>query len=101
MKKKLLQSYGIYLGGREEGRTAFQSLKRELDSLPKTEQLFFDFSGMRAIAPSWCDEFFGEAAIHYPGRVIIDETISMGLKKSFEVISDARKIDFWFGKFQE
>lgn len=101
MKKKLLKSYGIYLGGREEGRTAFQYLKRELDSLAEKEQLFFDLSDMRALAPSWCDEFFGEAAVHYPNRIVIDETIPMGLKKSFEVISDARKIDFSFGKFQE
>ena len=71
------------------------------DSLPEKEQLFFDLSDMRALAPSWCDEFFGEAAVHYPNRIVIDETIPMGLKKSFEVISDARKIDFSFGKFQE
>ena len=50
--------------------------------MPKDEKLFFDFSGVNMVAPSWCDEFFGEATIKYPGRIIIDESIGEGFKKT-------------------
>lgn len=101
MKKKFLKSFGIYLNGREEGSAAFKILEQELLSLPEKEQLFFDFSDVIVLAPSWCDEFFAEAELRYPKRVIIDETIHAGLKKSFDVVAEAREISFSFGSFVE
>lgn len=100
MKKIFLKSFGIYLNGREEGTLAFQVLKRDLEMLPKDEVLFFDFTDVVALAPSWCDEFFAEATIAYPNRIIIDNSIHAGLKKSFDVVGAARDITFSFWKFQ-
>jgi hypothetical protein len=97
MKKKFLKSYGIYLNGREEGAAAFRMLEREIQSLSDDDRLFFNFSEVVVLAPSWCDEFFGEAVIHYPGRIVIDQTIHLGLKKSFEVVEQARGITFTYG----
>ena len=97
MKKIFLKSFGIYLNGREEGAAAFRVLEQELLALAEGEKLFFDLSGVIVLAPSWCDEFFGEAELKYPNKIVIDDSIHMGLRKSFEVISDARNINFSFG----
>lgn len=99
MKKIFLKSFGIYLNGREEGASAFQILEKEILSLQKGEQLFFDLSDVIVLAPSWCDEFFGEAEKKHSGRIVIDNSIHMGLKKSFDVVAEARDISFSFGAF--
>ena len=101
MKKVFLKTYGTVLVGRSEGTEAFVALEKNMQDIPDDEVLFFDFSDITTFAPGWCDEFFGEATIKYPGRIVIDESINEGLKKPFEVITKARKIAFTFGSFVE
>ncbi len=101
MKKVFLKAYGTVLVGRKDGTEAFVALERNMRDMPEGEVLFFDFSDIITFAPTWCDEFFGEATIKYPGRIVIDESIGEGLRKPFEVIAEARKIAFTFGSFVE
>ena len=70
MQKAFLKSYGTFLFGRAEGAEAFAALEKNMRDMPEGEQLFFDFSDITMLAPSWCDEFFGEAVEKYPGRIM-------------------------------
>ena len=101
MKKVFLKTYGAFLVGRSEGAEAFAALKKNMRDVPDDEVLFFDFSDISMFAPSWCDEFFAEAAIKYPGRIVIDESISKGMKGTLEYIEKIRNITFTFGSFIE
>ena len=67
--------------------------------VPEGEQLFFDFSDITMLAPSWCDEFFGEAVEKYPGRIILDESLISGIRESFKAVEDARGISFEYGSY--
>jgi len=99
MKKVFLKTYGSFLVGRTEGAEAFTALKKNMRSMPDDDVLFFDFSDIAIFAPAWCDEFFGEATIKYPGRIVIDASINEGLKKPLEHIAEVRGIPFTFGSF--
>ena len=99
MQKFFVKSYGMHLVGRSEGAEAFAALKGNMRDVPEDEKVFFDFSDITMLAPSWCDEFFGEATLEYPGRIIIDDSINEGLRKSFEIIEETRDITFHFGPY--
>lgn len=101
MKKIYLKTFGIYLNGRDEGARAFAVLQNDITKLKEDERLFFDLSDVVVLAPSWCDEFFGEAEMQYPQRIVIDESVHAGIKKSFEVVSDARNVQFTFGGYSD
>ncbi|MDX1918207.1 MAG: DUF4325 domain-containing protein [Candidatus Caenarcaniphilales bacterium] len=85
---------GEYLIGREEGSRAFALIDRDLFQKYPEEKFFFNVNGVKVLAPSFCDEVFGELQIKYPGRLFIDCKISEGLKSSFDVIEETRNIKF-------
>jgi len=102
MKKIFLKNFGgIYLNGREEGRSAFLALEKEIASLDSEQKLFIDCSEIAVLAPSWCDEFFGEAEEKHSGIMVVDDRIHEGFRKSFNVVAESRKISFLFGSFAE
>ena len=98
MKTIKMIKFGKYLSGRDNGRHAYDFFKKEIEKMPKDEQIFCDFQDVLLLAPSYCDEVFGEIQNELPGKLVIDESINNALKKAFEVVAEVRNLKFEYGK---
>lgn len=94
----IAQKFGKFLIDRDSGRDVYEILKREIESLKNNEKLFFDFSGVIILNPSFCDEVFGQIEQNYPGKVVMDKNANHALMVAFETVEETREIKFNFGK---
>jgi len=89
---------GKFLTGRAEGEAAFNAIERDLFQKHPEEIFLFDFTDVKVLAPSFCDEVFGELGVKYSKRFFIDEEIDEAHRMAFSVVEDSRKIKFQFSK---
>jgi len=99
MKRIHLKTFGKILMGREEGRSSYHVFKEKLSEIPDGEKAFCDFTDVMVMAPSFCDEVFGEIEAESPARLVIDQNVNLATKKAFETVEQARKIKFEFGEY--
>ena len=99
MKKIHLKTFGKILMGREEGRNSYHVFKEKLSDIPSDEKVFCDFTDVMVMAPSFCDEVFGEIEVESPGRLVIDKEVNLAIKKAFETVEQTRKIKFEFDDY--
>ena len=89
-----MRLYGEFLNGRQEGRDSYLVIKRDFFDKEPEEKIFFDFSGVKVFAPSFCDEVFGELAQTELDRFFIDSNINHAIKMSFDTVENSRNIKF-------
>ena len=94
MKTIEMRKFGKYLAGRDNGKHAYDFFMNEINNMADDEKIFCNFDGVLLLAPSYCDEVFGEIQTNLPGKIVIDENINSALKKSFDVVGEVRKITF-------
>lgn len=101
MKTIKLKKFGKYLAGRDNGKHAYDFFMKEIDEMTEDEKIFCDFQDVLLLAPSYCDELFGEIQENLSDKIVIDENINSALKKSFDVVGEVRKLEFVYGKSDE
>lgn len=89
-----MRLYGEFLNGRQEGVDSYHAIKRDFFDKEPEEKFFFDFSGVKVFAPSFCDEVFGELAEIYSGRFFIDSKINHAIRMSFDTVESSRDVKF-------
>ena len=98
MKTIEMKKFGKYLSGRDNGKHAYDFFMKEIDKMAKDEKIFCDFQDVLLLAPSYCDELFGEIQANLSGKIVIDDNINSALKKSFDVVGEVRELEFVYGK---
>lgn len=96
MERFAVSTLGKFLVSREEGKNAFTVLSERV-ALLQDQKLFCDFIGVTALSPSFCDEVFGEIEVQYPGKLVIDESLSHALRVAFETVEETRGVKFTYG----
>jgi len=86
--------YGKILFGREEGHSAYSRLAEIIETTPGLDYLYFDFSDVMVLAPSYCDEVFANLHLKYPGKIKIPANIRHAFKVAFETVEETRDIKF-------
>lgn len=84
---------------REDGRAALDVIVRDFFN-HSTTPVFFDLSGVKVLAPSFCDELFGTLQETYVGRVVLDETMGKALRAAFDTVAETRNIQFQYAPKQ-
>jgi len=100
MHRIFINTFGKFLVGREEGESAYHAFLKQINQFPD-EQIFCDFTGVVVLAPSYCDELFGEIEKEFPGRLVIDKAISHAFLMAFKTVEDSRGFAFTFSGYQE
>jgi len=96
MKTVKMKRFGSFLLNREDGQMAYAVLVRDQFSDAAKESVFFDFEGVKVLAPSFCDEVFGRLAEEFPDRTWIDTRIHHGLRAAFETVAETRGVTFQY-----
>lgn len=86
--------YGKFLHGREEGHLAYSRLAEIIENDNSFDYLSFDFTSVLVLAPSYCDEVFGNLHIKYPGKIKIPTSICYAFHVAFETVEETRGIKF-------
>ncbi len=66
--------------------------------MPKDEKIFCNFQNILLLAPSYCDELFGEIQENLPNKLVIDKNIGNALKKAFDTVAEVRDLEFVYGE---
>lgn len=101
MKKFFLKKFSSFLIDRNMAKDSLDIFLKQMDDVLKKEKVFFDFSEVRVLTPSFCDEFFTDLVKKYPENIIIDENILHAFKVAFETVEETTEVKFNFGKFEE
>ncbi len=83
---------------RDSGRDVYEILKSKIEELKDDEKIFFDFSRVIILNPSFCDEVFGQIESDFPGKMIIDKNASRALMVAFETVEETREVKFTFAE---
>jgi hypothetical protein len=99
MKIIHIKSFGEFLVGREEGQQAYDVFKRDYVKMYPEETFFCDFTGVKIVAPSYCDEVFGRLQEEYPDKFILDQNIPHAFRVAFDTVGETRNIVFKYALY--
>ena len=96
MKTIRMQTYGDFLTSREDGKQAYEAIKRDFLTSHPDIQFFCDFQGVKVLAPSYCDEVFGNWQEEFPNSLVLDKNMNHALKAAFDTVQETRGVHFHF-----
>jgi len=85
-----LKRFGDFLSSRPAGREAWLVAKSYIlkNKITPDETIEVDFSGVKALTPSWADEFISSLRKKYPGQVKLLPSDNASVKASLEFVSE-------------
>jgi hypothetical protein len=89
-----IKLFGDFLLNRENGKQAYDVLKRDYFLQQPNELFLLDFTGVKVLAPSYCDEVFGQLTEEYPDKIRILEPVGDALKAAFNAVQETRGVHF-------
>ena len=91
-----MQAYGDFLMSREDGQQAYEAIKRDFLTPHPGAQFFCDFQGVKVLAPSYCDEVFGNWQEEFPNSLVLDQSMNPAFKAAFDTVQETRRTQFHY-----
>ena len=92
--KITLQKFGTTLLSRQAGKEAYAAFGPTLRTVPLTERVEVDFSGVLTFAPSWGDEFLTPILKERGGQFVLLETNNPSVAATIEILEQANDTKF-------
>lgn len=83
-----MRKFGDILNSRPAGREAFLAFRPKLlHDLKADETILVDFEGVKVLTPSFADEFITPLIEQYPGKISLQNTHNITVRKTLEFLS--------------